>query len=169
MTEEKQWYAVYTKPRWEKKVFRLLEERGIESYCPLNKVARQWSDRIKIVEEPLFKSYVFVHISNDFQSSIRCVEGVLNYVYWDGKPAKIRNAEINLIRKFMSDYSDVKAVPMELKPRDEVVVNSGVLVGQTGKVIKVLHSTVEVELGSLGYKLIAKIDKRKLEVIADSK
>jgi transcription antitermination factor NusG len=169
MTEAKHWYAVYTKPRWEKKVFRMLEERGIESYCPLNKVARQWSDRVKVIEEPLFKSYVFVRINDDSLTTVRFVEGVLNYVYWDGKPARIRYEEINLIRKFMSDYGNVKAVPLDVKPKDKVIVNAGVLLGQTGKVIKVLHSTAEVELESLGYKLIAKIDKRNLEVIGESK
>ncbi|HRX93358.1 MAG TPA: transcription termination/antitermination NusG family protein, partial [Chitinophagaceae bacterium] len=56
----KRWLAVYTKPRWEKKVNKLFKEKGLESYCPLNKVRRKWSDRMKIVEEPLFKSYVFV-------------------------------------------------------------------------------------------------------------
>ncbi|MEI9958604.1 MAG: transcription termination/antitermination NusG family protein [Ferruginibacter sp.] len=56
------WHAVYTKPRWEKKVAALLEARGIEYYCPLNKVVKQWSDRKKVVLEPLFKSYVFVHV-----------------------------------------------------------------------------------------------------------
>ena len=54
------WYAIYTRPRWEKKVDLLLKDQGLESYCPLNKVKRKWSDRIKLVEEPLFKSYVFV-------------------------------------------------------------------------------------------------------------
>ncbi len=56
----KHWYAIYTKPRWEKKVHHLLSEKGLEAYCPLNKVTRKWSDRMKTVEEPLFKSYVFV-------------------------------------------------------------------------------------------------------------
>jgi transcription antitermination factor NusG len=59
----KKWFAIYTRPRWEKKVHKLLEEKGIECYCPLNKVHRKWSDRIKIVEEPLFKSYVFVKLT----------------------------------------------------------------------------------------------------------
>ena len=54
------WYVVYTKPNWEKKVAELLEKKGIEQYCPLNKVQKQWHDRKKTVWEPLFKSYVFV-------------------------------------------------------------------------------------------------------------
>ena len=76
------WYAVYTKPRWEKKVFSLLTARGMTAYCPLNKVRRKWSDRIKIVEEPLFSSYVFVQVADDALSQVRMVGGVVNFVYW---------------------------------------------------------------------------------------
>ena len=130
MDEKKSWYAVYTKPRWEKKVRASLEGRNIVSYCPLNRVSRQWSDRVKIVEEPLFKSYVFVFIGENDLTSVRFVDGVLNYVYWQGKPAKIRNEEIELIRKFMAEYQDVEAIPLNYQKFDEVIVNSGVMVGQ---------------------------------------
>jgi transcription antitermination factor NusG len=65
------WYAIYTRPRWEKKVNFLLQGKGIESYCPLNKVRRKWSDRIKTIEEPLFKSYVFVKIDEEARTNVR--------------------------------------------------------------------------------------------------
>jgi transcription antitermination factor NusG len=67
----KKWLAIYTRPRWEKKVNLLLQEKGVESYCPLNKVKRKWSDRVKIIEEPLFKSYVFVKVSDDEKTTVR--------------------------------------------------------------------------------------------------
>jgi transcription antitermination factor NusG len=98
------WYAIYTRPRWEKKVNTLLAEKGIESYCPLNKVRRKWSDRIKTIEEPLFKSYVFVRIRDDERSNVRMTSGVVNFVYWDGKPALIRDKEIQNIRRFLDEY-----------------------------------------------------------------
>ena len=60
----RKWYAIYTRPRWEKKVNLLLGGKGIESYCPLNKIKRKWSDRLKTIQEPLFKSYVFVKIDD---------------------------------------------------------------------------------------------------------
>ncbi len=56
METEKKWYAIYSKPRWEKKVDALLQKRNIQSWCPLQKIEKQWSDRKKIVEEPLFRS-----------------------------------------------------------------------------------------------------------------
>ena len=97
------WYAIYTKPRWEKKVHALLTEKKIESYCPLNKVRKKWSDRMKTVEEPLFKSYVFARVSEEEQTRVRMTAGVMNFVYWQGKPAIIRAKEIETIRKFLND------------------------------------------------------------------
>jgi transcription antitermination factor NusG len=104
----RKWLAIYTKPRWEKKIDQLLIEKGIESYCPLNKVMRKWSDRMKLVEEPLFKSYVFVHINEQEEQTVRLVHGVLNFVYWLGKPAVIKQVEIDRIKMFLNDFHDVK-------------------------------------------------------------
>ena len=67
----RKWLAIYSRPRWEKKVNQLLVEKGFESYCPLNKVRRKWSDRMKIVEEPLFKSYVFVKVTDEDRTAVR--------------------------------------------------------------------------------------------------
>jgi len=95
------WYAIYTRPRWEKKVNGLLVQKGIEVYCPLNKVRRRWSDRIKTIEEPLFKSYVFVRISDEERTGVRMTNGVVNFVYWNGKPALIKEKEIQTIKLFL--------------------------------------------------------------------
>ena len=65
------WYAVYTKPKWEKKVAELLARKGIEHYCPLNRVLKQWHDRKKWVEEPLLTSYVFVYVTPAEQAEVR--------------------------------------------------------------------------------------------------
>jgi len=56
------WIAVYTKSRHEKVVIQELEKKNIEAYCPILKERRQWSDRKRWVEFPLFRSYVFVKI-----------------------------------------------------------------------------------------------------------
>ena len=90
----KNWYVIYTKPRWEKKVYSLLIDKDIEAYCPLNRVRRKWSDRIKWVEEPLFKSYVFVKVTEENLSSVRLIHGVVNFVSWLGRPAVVKNKEI---------------------------------------------------------------------------
>src|SRR5271170_1513984 len=109
------WFVLYTKPRWEKKVYTLLTGNNIEAYCPLNRVRKKWSDRWKWVEEPLFKSYVFVQIAPEDQTRVRLANGVVNFVYWLGKPAIIKDKEIETIRKFLNDYDEVQAVPLELQ------------------------------------------------------
>ncbi|PZR11676.1 MAG: antitermination protein NusG [Flavobacterium psychrophilum] len=161
----KKWYAVYTKPRWEKKVHALLSEKGIECYCPLNKVHRKWSDRIKIVEEALFKSYVFVRVSEEEKTPVRMASGVVNFVYWQGKPAVIKDKEIVMIRKFLNEYDDVQVRQLDVEPEDVVVVKQGVLMGKKGTVKRVLRKKVEVLIESIGFVLTAYIDKSKVVVI----
>src|SRR5688572_25744347 len=128
------WYAIYTRPRWEKKVHNLLKLKGVDSYCPLNKVRRKWSDRIKLVEEPLFKSYVFVRVKEDERSTIRMTEGVINFVYWDGKPAIVKDKEIQNIRKFMNEYENVQLVKVDMKPGQKVVITSGPFMDKEGQI-----------------------------------
>ena len=162
MSQSKKWYAVYTKPRWEKKIHLVLTEKNIESYCPLNKVRRKWSDRIKTIEEPLFKSYVFVRISQDEQAKVRMTNGVMNFVYWQGKPAVIKDKEIEVIRKFLNEYSDVIAEPLELRPDDKVSIRQGIFMDKEATIIKVHGNKVKVVIESIGYSLVAFVDKSNI-------
>jgi transcription antitermination factor NusG len=156
------WYAIYTKPRWEKKIAYLLNEKGYRAYCPLNKVRRKWSDRYKIVEEPLFSSYVFINITEEEIPEIRMLHGVLNFVYWNGKPGIIKDSEIDDIKRFLNEYPNIQAVPFEIVPNSKVIINQGAMMGKKGVVGRVLNNIVELEIESLGYKLVAKIEKLNL-------
>jgi transcription antitermination factor NusG len=158
----KKWLAIYTRPRWEKKVNQLLQEKGIESYCPLNKIRRKWSDRYKIIEEPLFKSYVFVKVNEDERKNVRLTNGAINFVYWDGKPAVIKEREIAAIRRFLDEYEQVEARQVEVRVNQRVRITNGTLMDQQGTVLDVRKKTVKVAIDSLGYILIAYIDKTKL-------
>lgn len=159
----RKWLAVYTRPRWEKKVNQLLTEKGLESYCPLNKVRRKWSDRVKIVEEPLFKSYVFVKVSDEDRSAVRMTAGAINFVYWQGKPAVIKEKEILAIKRFLDEYENVEArSATDIKVNQRVRITNGSLMDQEGKVIDLRHKTARVAIDSLGYILVAHIDRSKL-------
>lgn len=158
----RKWLAVYSRPRWEKKVNQLLQQKGLESYCPLNKVKRKWSDRVKLVEEPLFKSYVFVKVNDEDRTAVRMTAGVVNFVYWDGKPAVIKEKEINAIKRFLNDYENVEVKPMDLQVRQRVKITTGSLMDQEGEVISLHRKTVKVAIDSLGYVLVAHIDRTKL-------
>lgn len=159
------WYAVYTKPRWEKKVAELLTRKKIENYCPLNKVVRQWHDRKKLIEEPLFTSYVFVHITDAELVEVKKTDGVLNFVYWLGKPAVIRNNEIEAIRDFLEDHQNVQLEKTRVNPKDVVRVVRGPLIGQEGNVLEVYNQKAKVLLPSLGYCLVADLSRDSLQVI----
>ena len=158
------WYAVYTKPRWEKKVADILSKTDVEYYCPLNKVVKQWSDRKKIVEEPLFTSYVFVKVNTKLQTVVRQIDGVVNFVYWLGKPAVIKDEYIELIKRFLNDYINVRVERTEFSINDSVKILNGSFMEFEAKVIDVNDKTVKAILPSLGYTMIA--EKENVQVIA---
>jgi transcription antitermination factor NusG len=158
----RKWLAIYSRPRWEKKVNQLLLEKGIESYCPLNKVRRKWSDRMKVVEEPLFKSYVFVKVKDEDRTEVRMTPGVINFVYWEGQPAIIKEKEINAIRRFLNEYENVEVQPMDLRVHQRVKITMGPLMDHEGEVIGLQRKAVKVAIDSLGYVLVAYIDRTKL-------
>jgi len=159
------WYAIYTKPRWEKKVNHLLTEKGIESYCPINKVRRKWSDRMKTVEEPLFKSYVFVKVNDGERTAVRMTAGVINFVYWNKKPAIIKEKEINTIKKFLNEYENVEVHPVQFKLNQRVRIMAGTLMDLEGKVLDIRHKAVKVAIDSIGYILVAYIERSKLSSV----
>ena len=165
LNTEKQWIAVYTRPRWEKQVAKTLTSRKIENYCPLNKVVRQWSDRKKIVYEPLIKSYVFIRASEDEYAAIKQVDGILNLVYWLGKPAIIKAKEIEFLKCFLNDYHDVHLEKIEVNVNDEVKIIHGPLLSMEGKVIEVQYNHVKIILPSLGYSVVAQVSKLHIEKV----
>ena len=160
--DKQSWYVVYTKPRWEKKVHGLLSEHGIESYCPLNRTRKKWSDRIKWVEEPLFKSYVFVKISGEEQTTVRMINGVVNFVYWLGKPAIVREEEIATIKKFLNEYKEVTAEPLTIGRDSRLKVQRGIFMDKEVRVLEVRGNKVRVVIESIGYSLVASLDRSNL-------
>jgi len=161
----KKWYAVYTRPKWEKKVAHLLTARKIETYCPLNKVQKQWSDRKKLLEEPLFTSYVFVHVNPCEHTLVKQADGVINFVYWLGNPAIIRDDEIDTIREFLEEYRNVKLEKAMVNINDRIRITGGPLGGKEGDVIEIKNKTVKVYLPSLGYQLTAEIEKTNITIL----
>ena len=170
MTEtNRYWYAVYTKPRWEKKVASLLETRGVEYYCPLNKVVKQWSDRKKIVLEPLFKSYVFVQVEEKEKWDLLNINGIVNYVHWLGKPAKIKESEIDTVKKFLNEFDSVDVVESTSPVNARVKIKHGVLMNYHGILLEVSGNRASVKIESMGLQLTAVFDKKNLELIDGKK
>jgi len=163
------WYAVYTKPRWEKKVASLLEAKGVEYYCPLNKVVKQWSDRKKTVLEPLFKSYVFVHVEEKEKWDLLKLSGIVNYVHWLGRPARIRESEIDTVKKFLKEFDAVDVVESASPVNAKVKIRQGVLMNYQGILIEVLGNKASVKIESMGLQLTAVFDKKNLEFLEGKK
>lgn len=103
------WYLVHTRLNWERKVVDYLEQKGIESYCPVKKVRRKWSDRIKTIEKPLFKAHVFVKIAAEQKAEVRMTEGVLNFAYLDGKSAQIKDRDVQVLKRFLHEEKELTA------------------------------------------------------------
>lgn len=165
MNEKKKWYVVYTRPRWEKKVAGILLAKGIEHYCPLNKVMKQWSDRKKIVLEPLFKGYIFVKLQDVVKWEIKNIDGILNFVYWLGKPAVVKESEIDTIRKFLQEFSGVEVIERQLNINSRVLIKQGVLMNYHGIIVEITGNRAKVNIESLGIQLNAIFDKKNLEPV----
>ena len=125
------WFALYTRPRHEKQVFEELNQRGIEAFLPTYKVRRRWSDRYKIVEEPLFKNYLFVRMNlNQYRETLRPY-GAVSFVKFDDRPAEIPDVEVESIRRLVESELPYNPHPY-LKVGRVVRVKSGPLEGCEG-------------------------------------
>jgi transcription antitermination factor NusG len=168
MSQNKKWFAVYTRPRWEKKVAEILTHKKIECYCPINKVLRQWSDRKKIVHEPLFTSYVFVRVPEMELGTLKQINGVINLVYWLGKPAVIRDVEIDIIKRFLNEHVNIQLEKTPINVNDKVRILGGPLMEMEGHVLSIKSKTVKVALPSLGYMMYAEVETSNVEVTQTS-
>ena len=153
---EKKWMAVYTKPRWEKKVYKTLTLKSVETWCPLQKVERQWSDRKKIIEDPLFKSYVFVKISDKEKLTVLQTEGILNFVHFLGKPAIIKDEEIETIKSFLLEKDAHISIQSygSFSQEDKVIIRHGIFMDNVGTVIRAASKKIYVRLESLDQVMI---------------
>ena len=126
------WYALYTRPRHEKQVFQELSTKRIEAFLPTYKIRRRWSDRYKVVEEPLFKNYLFVNVDYErrYHDTLRPY-GAVSIVTFDGQPARIPEDEIDSIRRLVTSELPYDPHPY-LKVGRRVRVRSGPLEGCEG-------------------------------------
>lgn len=146
----KNWYVVYTKPKWEKKVAEKLNEIGIECYCPLIIQIKQWTDRKKKVEVPLFNSYVFVQLEDTDRNSVFQISGVVRYLFWLGKPAIVRDEEIKIIKTSLAapNLSDVSVTSIQVG--DRIKLESGAFSNQDAIVQEISNTYYTLVLESLG-------------------
>jgi transcriptional antiterminator RfaH len=144
------WYVIYTKPHFEIKVALGINNLGIKAYCPVYTKIKQYSDRKKKVEKPLLSSYVLVQLSEQDRPKVFSIPGAIRYLFWLGKPAEVREEEIELLKRNLNGvYEDV--LISKLTKGKKYTISSGPLKGQTGTVLDVLKNKLRLELPSLGY------------------
>lgn len=133
---EKKWFVYYTKSRHEKKVKELLERKGYEVFLPMHKVLRQWSDRKKKVEVPLFNSYIFVRTEEHHVATVLQVPGISWNIRHNGKPAVLHPKEHELINRFLATGLTLEVVGTpDLRQGDRVQVIDGPLRGMEGLLV----------------------------------
>ena len=156
----KQWFVFYTKSRQEKKVYDLLVKHGFEPFLPIQKVMRQWSDRKKKVEVPLFNSYIFVFDSPDKIPLILQTPGIAWNIRYNDKPAILHPKDLEVINRFLDSGLFVEAGPaQDLNKGDEVEVIDGPLKGLFGIVARnEAGSKFHISLDSIGHSLMVTLD-----------
>lgn len=164
-TKEKTWYAIYVKSRSEKKVAAELEAANIDFYLPLEKRLKQWSDRKKWVEEPLFRSYIFVHIDNkDYYRAL--VRNTVKYITFEGKAVPVPPQQIEAVRVYLSEKEPLQPTDEDWENGKEVEVIEGKLVGLKGVLLESEgKSRVKVEIEVVGSAVIVHIPKSKLRLL----
>jgi transcriptional antiterminator RfaH len=164
MTPSPQWLALYTKSRQERVVMKYLLEDGIEAFVPLHKVLRQWSDRKKLVEEPLIRSYCFVHALPTQQHQVLSTPGAVRFVWFGGRPATIPARQIDFLKILTGHNIPVENIPGFIKPGTMVRITAGPMAGFTGELVSVLgKSRVIVRLTELETAISLTISPAMLE------
>ncbi len=144
------WYVLYTQPRQEKKVAEGLQKIGVESFCPLVTVMKQWSDRKKKVQLPLINSYVFVNIEENNRDVVFVVPGIVRYLFWLGKPAVVRAIEIEVLRDSLEGV--IASFEIEaIKKDSQITITTGPFKGAEGIVKHLNKNSMQLLLTDLGF------------------
>ena len=150
----KQWYAVCTRPQQELKAAAALSKKGVDNFCPLTrKMLVSNGFRKKITWNPVFPSFVFVHISEaEFNTVLRTAD-VVNFMYWMGKPAVVADADIRTMEQFVARYPNVTV------ERTAILKNAMSLQPSNPAVAEEEQDNIRTILPSLGFILTASREK----------
>jgi len=162
---EKRWLVVYTRARWEKTIYEVMSQQGIECYCPLKTVYNQWADRKKKVELPVFSCYMFVRVNSAQQEKVLHIAGVLNYIYYMGRPAVVRDQIIENLKLYLNNYKDAEMVNIaSFSKGDQIRIKSGVMEDQSGTVLRVQGKYVLMLVDSIDCVLVTKVPIYNIDI-----
>jgi transcription antitermination factor NusG len=153
------WLALQVVPRHEKSVDRILEHKGCDHFLPTYSVRRRWSDRVKIVTEPLFPGYVFCRSQRNLMAIIRSFPGIVRIVAFGGIPHPIPDKEIEALQQIVRGKREYGAIPY-LSVGQKVQVMSGPLTGIIGIITQFKnHDRLVISLDAIMKSVSVKIDQ----------
>lgn len=165
------WYALHTRARHEKQVDRRLRERRFEAYLPLIPQVRQWHDRRKVLQLPLFPGYVFARFSLDATTRVVETPGVATVVRHEGRPAPITDEEIENVRRFAAAIAETGTVPTPtplIEKGERVRIVSGDLKGVEGLVVERRGGArvlIQVGVRTIGQGVKLEVDAASLRAV----
>nr|WP_199158325.1 UpxY family transcription antiterminator [Pedobacter sp. ASV2] len=148
------WYPVYTRSRAEKKAYDALTKKNITTYLPLRKTLKQWSDRKKIVEEPLIKSYLFVYISAKEYTEVLMTNGIARFLYFSGNIASIPEQQIQDLKLLLATDTELEIFEYEIKTGEKVLIKAGPFKGIVAELVSVQNKQrIILRLQNMGYSI----------------
>lgn len=161
---KQKWYPVYTHPRAEKKAYEALRKKGIETYLPLYRQLKRWSDRKKWVEEPFIKSYLFVRAGEHELTNVLMTKGIARFIYFSGKIASMPDRQIEDLKLLMASPYELEVTEEDLQPGEKIFIKAGPLKGMSGEIISYRsQKQLAIKLESLGYAIIVNIAAQLIE------
>jgi len=161
---ESRWYAAYTKSRTEKKALARLTEAGFEAYLPIKRSRKQWSDRLKWVEEPLIRSYIFIRVNESEYYNAINTPGLVCYVTFEGKAAPIPDRQIETLKLLLNEGAEMEVSNERFAPGEKIIVVKGTLLGMQGEMVEYRgRKKVLVRLGTTGTNILVTVSLDLIE------
>lgn len=158
------WYAFYTFPRAEKKVSEKLVKHGIEHYLPLMKTLKQWSDRKKMVIEPVFKSYIFIKVTPEDIKKVIPIDGILKVISFGNIPQSIPDDQIKFLRLLLESPDEIE-ISSTLQTGDQVRIIQGPLAGAEGFLSNIGSKNFKINIEIVGHSIAVAVNPAYLEKV----
>lgn len=165
--QDYEWYAIYTKTNYEKKILNCIQYDNIECYLPLSKKLKQWSDRKKWIEEPFFRNYLFVRVSRKEFFNVLNITGVVKYITFGGLPQKIPPEQISCIKKLIEQQEREVVLSREkIEKGQNAEVLFGPFKGLSGEIVKIYGNyRIVIRIEALGCSILANISKDEINLV----